>query len=115
MSLAFYFDHHVPRAAAIGLRFRSVDVLTAYEDGSNRWGDREILDRATHLNRVLVTQDDDFLVEAATRIRKGIPFSGVIFAPQTRVSVGKLVSNLELVAGAVSQEEIENNVLYLPL
>ena len=31
MSLAFYMDHHVPRAITVGLRLRGVDVLTAYE------------------------------------------------------------------------------------
>jgi hypothetical protein len=34
MPLAFYMDHHVPRAVTLGLRLRGVDVLTAYEDGA---------------------------------------------------------------------------------
>jgi hypothetical protein len=34
MALEFYMDQNVPRAIAIGLRLRGVDVVTAYEDGA---------------------------------------------------------------------------------
>ena len=34
MPIAFYMDHHVPRAITLGLRVRKVEVLTAYEDGT---------------------------------------------------------------------------------
>jgi len=33
MALQFFFDQHVPRAIALGLRLRGVDVVTAAEDG----------------------------------------------------------------------------------
>jgi hypothetical protein len=35
VALKVYLDHHVPRAVALGLRLRDVDVLTAYEDQSH--------------------------------------------------------------------------------
>ena len=58
-------DHHVPRAITTGLRLRGVDVLTAYEDGASELPDPALLDRASELGRVLFTQDDDLLAEAA--------------------------------------------------
>lgn len=39
MPLAFYMDQHVPRAITNGLRLRSLDVLTAHEDGTSTWSD----------------------------------------------------------------------------
>jgi predicted nuclease of predicted toxin-antitoxin system len=69
MAIAFYVDHHVPRAITVGLRLRGVDVLTAYEDGASELDDPELLDRAGELERVLFTQDDDLLAEAARRQR----------------------------------------------
>ena len=33
MSVALYFDQHVPKAIAVGVRERGVDVLKADEDG----------------------------------------------------------------------------------
>jgi len=79
MALAFYMDHHVPKAIANGLRLRGVDVLTAYEDGTSEYEDADLLDRATELERILFTQDDDLLGEAARRIRENVSFYGVIY------------------------------------
>jgi predicted nuclease of predicted toxin-antitoxin system len=53
-------DEHVHRAITIGLRLRGVDVLTATPDPL-------ILDRALELNRVMFSQDQDFLIEAHHR------------------------------------------------
>jgi predicted nuclease of predicted toxin-antitoxin system len=67
MAIAFYMDHHVPRAITAGLRLRGVDVLTAYEDGSIELDDSALLDRANELERILFTRDDDLLIEATKR------------------------------------------------
>lgn len=75
MPIAFYMDHHVPRATTLGLRLRGVDVLTAYEDGASELHDAALLDRASALGRVLFMRDDDLLAKVAKRQRGGIPFS----------------------------------------
>ncbi|MFZ0548719.1 MAG: DUF5615 family PIN-like protein [Candidatus Promineifilaceae bacterium] len=62
--IALYMDVHVHRAITNGLRLRGVDVLTAQEDGYRTASDAQLLDRATDLNRVLFSQDDDLLAEA---------------------------------------------------
>jgi hypothetical protein len=46
-------DVHVPRAVTTALRLRSIDVLTAQEDGSAELADDGLLKRATELGRVL--------------------------------------------------------------
>jgi|SRR5215471_4840330 len=58
-------DVHVRRAVTIALRLRSIDVLTAQEDGSAELADDVLLERATELGRVLVSQDEDLLREGA--------------------------------------------------
>jgi predicted nuclease of predicted toxin-antitoxin system len=58
--LAFYFDHHVPGAITNGLERRGIDVLTAWDDGRARLPDESLLERATELNRILVTLDKGF-------------------------------------------------------
>jgi predicted nuclease of predicted toxin-antitoxin system len=65
MSVSLYMDVHVPRPVTRGLRRREVDVLTAQEDGTAKMEDPDLLDRAQALERVLVSQDEDLLVEAA--------------------------------------------------
>lgn len=92
MALKLYMDHHVPRAITNGLRLRRVDVLTAYEDRSHTIDDPDLLDRATSLERVLFTQDDDLLVEAKRRQQHGHFFFGVIYAQQGVVAIGQCVT-----------------------
>ncbi len=98
-----------------GLKRRGVDVLTAQEDGTGRWNDPDLLDRAGQLGRVLFSQDVDLLVEAARRQRQGIVFHGVIYAPQLAISIGQCIEDLELLAKAGTPSDFVNLVQYLPL
>lgn len=115
MSLRLYMDHHVPRAITNGLRVRGVDVLTSQDDGTQALEDAALLDRAGELDRVLFTQDDDFLKEASRRQAAGRPFSGIIYAHQLRVSIGQCIRDLELIAKLGEPEELASRVLFLPL
>jgi len=113
--ISIYMNQHIPRAITEGLRLRGVDVITAYEDGVGEVGDAELLDRATKLGRGLFTQDNDLLAEAAMRQKEGVPFNGVIYAHQMRVSIGTCIHDLELIAKAGEAEDLANKVQFLPL
>lgn len=113
--ISVYMDHHIPRAITEGLRLRGVDVITAYEDGADKMGDAELLDRATKLGRVLFTQDDDLLFEGARRQKEGIPFGGIIYAHQMRVTIGACIHDLETIAKAGEAGDLSNKVQFLPL
>lgn len=91
MSVKLYMGVHVKRAVTYGLRLRSVDVLTARNDGAAELTDDLLLDRATELNRVLFSQDDDLLREANKRQQKGETFAGVIYAHQLNITVGQCI------------------------
>jgi len=62
LSLNFYMDHNVHGAIVQGLRDRGVDCLTALEDSMAEAADDSILQRAMELNRVVFSQDTDFLI-----------------------------------------------------
>ena len=115
MTVALYMDVHVHRAITTGLRLRDVDILTAQEDGHRTVDDDRLLDRATELQRVLFTQDEDLLAEAKRRQVEDILFAGVIYAHQLRITIGRCVSDLELIAKLGEPEELANRVEYLPL
>lgn len=115
MSLALYMDVHVRRAVTSGLRLRGVDVLTAQEDGTARWTDDQLLDRAGALKRVLFSQDDDLLIEAERRQREDHYFAGVIYAHQLAITIGQCVHDLEVLAKVGVPEDLENRVEFLPL
>lgn len=107
-------DVHVPRPITRALRKRGVDVITAQEDGTARWSDPDLMDRATELDRVLFSQDEDLLVEAARRQSQGIVFKGVVYAPQLALSTGQFIEQLELLAKAGVPADFANAVHYLP-
>jgi hypothetical protein len=54
-------------------------------------------------------------ITAALRQRAGIPFAGLIYAHQLRVSIRECVTDLEVIAGAGEPEELLGQVIFLPL
>jgi hypothetical protein len=108
-------DVHVPRAVVLALRLRRVDVLTAQQDGSAQLEDGPLLERATDLIRILVSQDEDLLREAARLQKERRNFSGLVYAHQLRVTIGQMVEDLELIAKASSAEEWRGKIEYLPI
>lgn len=115
MKIRFYMDVHIPRAITVGLRLRGIDVVTAQEDGTARWSDPELLDRATKLGRVLFPQDDDLLREATRRQIAGEMFVGIVYAHQLNVTIGRCIEDLSLIAEAGEPSDLENGIEYLPL
>jgi len=108
-------DVHIRRAVTSALRLRSIDVLTVQEDGAAEWDDDRLLQRATELGRVLVSQDEDLLREGVRRLNEHRDFCGIVYAHQLRVTVGQMVEDLELIAKATSKEEWSSKIEYLPL
>jgi len=108
-------DAHVPGAVTRGLRLRGVDVITAQDDGRDELDDPLLLDRATELDRALVTQDDDLLAEATRRMRVNIHFSGVIYAHQLGITIGRFIDDLALISLGADRDYIRNRIEWLPL
>ena len=114
MSVRLLMDVHVKRAVTLGLRRRGVDVVTAQEEGLGEYEDSDLFDRATELDRVLFSQDDDLLAEANLRLETGVRFVGLVYAQQIDLSIGQAVRDLELIAKEYEPEDIENRIEYLP-
>lgn len=115
MPLAFYMNEHVPNSITVGLRIRTVDVLTVQEDERKATDDAILLDRAAELGRVMFSFDADMLREARRRQREGGPFAGLVFAHPARISVGRCIRDLEIIAKVGEPADLANEVVYLPL
>lgn len=115
MSLGLYFDHHVPRAIAVGVRQRGIDVLTTEPDGMADRDDEFLLQRATDLGRVVFTQAMDFLALAAAWRQTRREFTGMVYAHQLRITIGGAIHDLALIASRMNPEDIRNRVEFLPL
>jgi hypothetical protein len=114
VSLPLYFDHNVNRLIIAGLRRLGVDVLTAEEDGTATYADERLLERATELGRVLVSNDKDLLVIARRWQREGRFFPGLVRTRQRNISVGVMIEHLALIAEAMAPHEMANQIQYVP-
>ena len=113
--IAFYFDQHVPAAITRGLRLRDVEIITAFEDGNAALDDESLLVRSTSLERTLVTQDEDFLAIASAWKADGRDFTGLVYAHQLRIGIGRFIADLELIAKTCEPSQMRNHVEHLPL
>jgi hypothetical protein len=114
MAVALYMDVHVHAAVTEQLRRRSVDVLTAQDDGALQLRDDQLLERSTQLGRVLFTHDIRFKALAEEWQRRGKPFAGLVWGHPLRLTIGRMVVDLELIAKACDAGEWESVVDRLP-
>jgi hypothetical protein len=114
MSWPLYMDHHVPWAVTSALRQRGHDVLTADEDHAAEQEDEALLERATNSGRMIVTQDAGFHRLASEWRKQGRTFFNIIYSPQERLTIGEFIEWLELVATTLGEDEIRNQVIFLP-
>jgi hypothetical protein len=112
--LAFLMDHHIHSAITDGLRRRGIDVLTVFEDGRSEAYDDELLKRAIELGRVFVSQDYDLLRITRQWQHTGRVFAGVAFGIQEDLDIGGAIEYLELIAHAMTSDEMRNRVEFIP-
>jgi uncharacterized protein with PIN domain len=107
-AIRLYLDENLSPKIAEQLRLRGVDAVSARD--LEVLGDEDIdhLERATHMERVLVTTDQDFLQLTAA----GIQHMGIIFGIQEDHSLGDWVKGLELICFVYEPDELRNNVEY---
>jgi len=96
------------------LRNRGISVIEAIADGTQRTGDESLLARATELDRILITSDQDFLEITARWRREGREFSSVAFYTQERFDLGRMLDSLRVIADASEMQDRYNRVYFVP-
>src|SRR5207248_8161632 len=76
------------------------DVVTAEDDGAHHLPDNQLLERSTALGRILFTHDIRFKAFAEDCQRLGKPFAGLAWGHPMRLTIGRMVIDLELIAKA---------------
>ena len=84
-------------------------MVTVQELGLRGDTDENHLERATKMQRVLVTSDTDFLKMAAV----GVDHTGIVFGIQNDNSIGDWVKKLELLCFVYTADDMLNHVEYL--
>ena len=107
--IKFHLDENVSNAIAQGLRRRGIDVTTTPETGLNGASDEEQVKFALGEERVIFTQDDDFL-----RLHQaGIAHAGITYCHQRSRSLGEIIKTLTLIWEFVEPAEIKGQVEFI--
>jgi hypothetical protein len=106
-AVKFYLDEHVSHAILKALRRNGFDVVTAHDASLSGQPDVLHLEFAARKNRVLISQDDDFLRLHSS----GMQHAGILYFPQ-HTPVRIMIEHALLVGGAMTPEEIRNTIQY---
>ena len=106
--ISLYTDEHIPRAVVEGLRRRGIDVLSTREAEMLGASDKEQLALAVSQDRVIFTQDDDFLRLHA----KEVKHCGIVYTRQ-QTSIGEMLRGLMFICQVLDTDEMRNHVEFL--
>jgi len=101
----FYTDENVSSAIVNGLRRRGIDVLSAKDAKMLGKSDEEHLRSATENNRILFTQEGDFLKLHASDYEH----IGIVHTHQ-RTPIGKIIRGLEIIHLIMMNTDMKNHV-----
>ncbi len=110
-------DEDFNRRIVKGLRRRvpEVDIVRVQDIGMRTRDDPDVLEWASREGRVVVSHDVSTMSAAAyDRVRQSLVMPGVIEVPQ-ELGIGRSIDELELVLRVGSEEDLVNQVIYLPL
>ena len=107
--MRFHLDEHVAPAIAEGLRRRGIDVTTTVDAALLSAPDEDHILFAKREGRVIVTQDTDFLRNAAG----DQTHFGIAYYPQGKRSIGEIIRHLALMHDVIGDEEMRGRIEYL--
>lgn len=100
---------------ALRRQIPDLDVVRAQDTSLYGTDDRTLLQFAAAENRIILTHDVETLVGYAwERVRSGMAMPGVIVALTDR-PIGQVIEDLEILLLASQPEELEAQILFLPL
>src|SRR5437588_10915603 len=108
-TIRFHLDENADPDVVEGLRRLGANVTTAQEAGLLRASDEEHLEFARGEERVIFTQDADFLRLHAA----GVQHAGIAYChPQSR-SIGQVIHGLALIWETLDPPDMRNRVEFL--
>jgi uncharacterized protein with PIN domain len=107
--IRFHLDECVTVAVADGLRRRGIDVTTSGESDLISSDDLDQLAFASREERVLITQDADFLRLA----QKGRSHCGIAYYVPGSRTIGELISRLVLIHAILNPSEMNGMIEFL--
>ena len=106
--IRFHLDENVDHAVAHGLRLRGLDVTTATEADLIAASDPEHIAFALVEDRVIFTQDQDFL----RHHQAADAHAGIVYTQQGAHSIGEIVRYLHYLSDILEQQDMRGQLEY---
>lgn len=119
MSLSFFTDTHIAKQVAIQLRASGIEVVRCQDVGLEDASDDELIAYAIAHKHAMLSKDDDFLTRHSQLQDIGQKHYGIFYCPyRDRPAIGLIVTTCRayyqlIESGAGSDEDIENQVIYI--
>lgn len=107
--IAIQCDEHIKASVSDGLRARGISVYRLEDEHLKGISDPELLDHCIRNNRVLLTNDDDFLALAENKKHPGI-----IFITSQFSSVGEIIRVVITLADTIPESGFQNAAFFIP-
>ena len=105
MAIKYYADTHIPKAVALQLRRRDIDIVRCEEVDLAEAIDETHLEYATSNGRTLISHDRDFWDIHTSWLANGREHCGVVlFGRQLQGNVGRLVTELSQLAKLIDED-----------
>ncbi len=104
--IRFHLDENVDHAIAHGLRLRGIDVTTATDADLIAAADFEHITFALSENRVIFTQDQDFLRHHSA----GDEHAGIVYSQQGVRSIGEMVRYLHFLSDCLEPQDMRGQL-----
>jgi predicted nuclease of predicted toxin-antitoxin system len=108
-TIRFHLDENCPRALAVGLRRRGIDVTSTPEAGLLEATDEVQTAHALSEGRVIFTQDEDFLAIHAS----GTPHTGIVYCKKDTRGIGEIIRGLILIWEVYDPDDMAGRIEYL--
>ena len=93
----------------------SIDIVRVQDVGLRTVDDPAILEWAAQENRIVITHDFETMPGFAfERVEQGDKMPGVIAIKQSS-DIGRIIEDMLTLIGAGNSDDVENQVIYMPL
>lgn len=116
--MRFAADENFDGRILDGLRARlpDLDIVRVQDTEMYKSPDDKLLNWLAEEGRILLTHDVRTMPRIVfERVRTGLPVPGVIEVHKEDTSIGAGIDDLEVVIGAGTPEDFENQVKYIPI
>lgn len=108
MTVRFLADEHVKRAFTTALRANGYDVATVNEDFDPGRSDAEHVERARESDRVIISNDSDFVV-----LHREYNHGGIVLYNDQTVAVPEFVQAIKRTERFVPESDLRGSLFWL--